>query len=83
MGNTTTKPVIGAWQKQPLRALLEDTDSFITCVELVTSRGIITETGGRRVMTLARRLVEHPEVHALSITDNPGGHAMISADILG
>ena len=83
MGNTTTKPFIGAWQKQPLRALLEDTDSFITCVELVTSRGIITETGGRRVMALARRLVEHPEVHALSITDNPGGHAMISADILG
>ena len=83
MATPRTKPVIGAWQKKSLRTLLEDTDKFITCVELVTSRGIITETGGKRVMDLARRLVEHPQVHALSITDNPGGHAMISADILG
>src|SRR5205823_4477053 len=51
--------------------------------ELVTSRGLITERNGRRVLQLARSLSEHPRFHALSITDNPGGHAMLSADTLG
>ncbi len=83
MANSPTKPVSGAWQKPSLRYLLNETDSFINVVELVTSRGIITERSGRRVLALARRLVEHPEIHALSITDNPGGNAMISADTLG
>ncbi|MDE0298805.1 MAG: methylenetetrahydrofolate reductase C-terminal domain-containing protein [Candidatus Poribacteria bacterium] len=73
----------GAWQKRPLRHLIEETDTFVTCVELVTSRGVITERSGRRVLELARKLTEHPRVHALSITDNPGGNAMLSADTLG
>jgi methylenetetrahydrofolate reductase (NADPH) len=73
----------GAWQKRSLRHLLEKTDTFVTCVELVTSRGVITERNGRRVLTLARKLTEHPRIHALSITDNPGGNAMLSADTLG
>ncbi len=74
---------LGAWQKQSLRYLLQETDTFVTGVELVTSRGIITERSGRKVLELARGLVEHPQVHALSITDNPGGNAMISADTMG
>ena len=73
----------GAWQKKPLRHLLEETDTFVHIVELVTSRGLITEHDGRKVMALARRLVEHPQFHALSITDNPGGNAMINPDTLG
>ena len=40
----------GAWQKHSLSHLLQETDTFVTCVELVTSRGVITETNGRRVM---------------------------------
>jgi methylenetetrahydrofolate reductase (NADPH) len=74
---------IGAWQKRSLRYLLRQTSTFVTCVELVTSRGVITERSGRRVLDLARGLAQHPHVHALSITDNPGGNAMISADTLG
>jgi len=74
---------LGAWQKQSFRHLLEETPTFVTCVELVTSRGLITERSGRRVLELARELAHHPRIHALSITDNPGGNAMISADILG
>jgi len=74
---------LGAWQKQPLRYLLQETGTFVTCVELVTSRVVISEKGGRRVLELARGLAQHPRVHALSITDNPGGNAMISADTLG
>ncbi|MBM3802996.1 MAG: methylenetetrahydrofolate reductase [Acidimicrobiia bacterium] len=74
---------LGAWQKQSFRFLLQETKTFVTCVELVTSRGVITERSGRRVMELARALAQHPGIHALSITDNPGGNAMISSDILG
>jgi len=76
-------PKYDSWQKPTLRHLLQRTDTFVICVELVTSRGIITDQSGRRVLSLARGLAEHPDVHALSITDNPGGNAMLSADTLG
>ena len=66
-----------------LRGLLERTDTFLHLVELVTSRGLLTDRGGKRVLGLARDLVAHPEIHALSITDNPGGNAMFGADALG
>jgi methylenetetrahydrofolate reductase (NADPH) len=71
------------WQKRSLRYLLEQTDTFVTSVEMVNSRGVITEGGGHRVLRLARELARHPRVHTLSITDNPGGNAMLGADILG
>ena len=66
-----------------LRGLLERTDTFLHLVEMVTSRGLLTDRGGKRVLGLARDLVAHPEIHALSITDNPGGNAMFGADALG
>ena len=69
--------------ERTLRHLLTDTDRFVIAAELVTSRGLITERSGRRVLGLARALAEHPRVDALSITDNPGGNAMLSADTLG
>ena len=65
------------------RQLLQETSVFVTVAELVTSRGLITQPSGRRILNLARALSEHPRFHALSITDNPGGHAMLSADTLG
>ncbi|MBI2951287.1 hypothetical protein HYY27_04290 [bacterium] len=65
------------------REALTETDDFVFCVELVTSRGIIIEKHGKRVLELARRLVEWDRIHALSITDNPGGNAMLSPDTLG
>ena len=66
-----------------LRGLLERTDTFLQLVEMVTSRGMLTDRGGKRVLALARDLVTHPDIHALSITDNPGGNAMFGADALG
>lgn len=66
-----------------LRELLERTDTFVHLVEMVTSRGLLTDRAGKRVLGLARELVRHPQIHALSITDNPGGHAMFGADALG
>ena len=73
----------GAWNKSSFQALLQGADAFVHCVELVTSRGLITERSGRRVLKVAHQLVEHPDIHALSITDNPGGNPMINADTMG
>ncbi len=72
-----------SWQKPMFRQLLQESDTFVICVELVTSRGVITERGGHRVLELARKLAEYPRIHVLSITDNPGGNAMLGADVLG
>jgi len=75
--------VANAWTKRPLRHLLEETQAFVTIAELTTSRGLITDLNGAKVLTLARELAEHSRFDALSITDNPGGHAMLSADTMG
>ena len=74
---------VSPWTKLPLRQLLENTSEFVAVAELATSRGLITDANGRQILTLARALAEHPRFHALSITDNPGGHAMLSADTIG
>jgi methylenetetrahydrofolate reductase (NADPH) len=66
-----------------LRHLLTETDRFVIAVELVTSRGLITERRGKRVLKLARELAPHPRIDVLSITDNPAGDAMLSADTMG
>jgi len=65
------------------RHLLEETDRFVTAVELVTSRGLLSDKEGQRVLTRARLLAESPRIDVLSITDNPAGNAMLAADTLG
>jgi methylenetetrahydrofolate reductase (NADPH) len=66
-----------------LRHLLTETDRFITAAELVTSRGLITETRAQRALRVAHELVLDPRIDVLSITDNPAGDAMLSADTMG
>ncbi len=78
-----SQATVSAWQKPTFRHLLEHTDGFVHCVELVNSRGVISERGGKRVLMLARALAQRPDIHGLSITDNPGGNAMLAPDILG
>jgi methylenetetrahydrofolate reductase (NADPH) len=70
-------------RKPTLRHLLEDTDRFVTAVELVTSRGVISDLAGQRALNHARALAESPRIDVLSITDNPAGNAMLAADTLG
>jgi methylenetetrahydrofolate reductase (NADH) len=70
-------------RKRPLRELLARTGRFVTAVELVTSRGLITEKRARRVLALARDLTLDPRIDVLSITDNPAGNAMLAADTMG
>ena len=67
----------------PLRERLGEPDTFVVAAELVTSRGPITGDSGRKVLELARELVTDPRIDVLSITDNPGGHAMLAPDALG
>ncbi|MGH3135851.1 MAG: methylenetetrahydrofolate reductase C-terminal domain-containing protein [Gaiellaceae bacterium] len=67
----------------PLRDRLAQPGRFVVAAELVTSRGPITSEGGGKVLALARELAADPRIDVLSITDNPGGHAMLSPDALG
>jgi methylenetetrahydrofolate reductase (NADPH) len=66
-----------------LRERLGQPDTFVVAAEIVTSRGVITAGGGSKVLELARELAADPRIDVLSITDNPGGHAMFSPDALG
>ena len=65
------------------REKLAAPDAFVVAAEVVTSRGVITAERGLSVLRLARELAEDPRVDVLSITDNPGGHAMVAPDTLG
>jgi len=67
----------------PLREQLAGPDAFVVAAELVTSRGLITADSSRRVLELAQALAADPRIDVLSITDNPGGHAMLSPDTVG
>lgn len=69
--------------KPSMRELLARPDHFVTAVELVTSRGMITEEHPARVLGLARELSDSRRIDLLSITDNPAGNAMLSADTMG
>ena len=82
-GGLQPQPVVPTDAKPSLRELLTETDRFITAVELVTSRGLITESKPQRVLELARELARHPRIDVLSMTDNPAGNAMLAADTLG
>jgi methylenetetrahydrofolate reductase (NADPH) len=66
-----------------LRERLGQPGHFVVAAELVTSRGPITSDGGAKVLELARELAADPRIDVLSITDNPGGHAMLAPDALG
>ena len=51
--------------------------------ELVTSRGLLSGESGRALQARARELAANPQIDVLSITDNPGGNAMLAPDTLG
>jgi methylenetetrahydrofolate reductase (NADPH) len=66
-----------------LRDRFAEPGSFVVAAELVTSRGLITAATGRGVLDVARELADDPRIDVLSITDNPGGQAMLAPDTLG
>jgi methylenetetrahydrofolate reductase (NADH) len=74
----------GAWSDvRTLREHLERPGSFVIAAELVTSRGLLSGDSGRALQAKARELAANQRIDVLSITDNPGGHAMLAPDTLG
>ena len=66
-----------------LREQLERPDAFVTVAELVTSRGLLSAESGQALQARSRELAANPRIDVLSITDNPGGNAMLAPDTLG
>jgi methylenetetrahydrofolate reductase (NADPH) len=67
----------------PFRDCLRAPGAFAIAVELVTARGVVTTERSRALVEKARALADDPRIDVLSITDNPGGHAMLAPDTLG
>ena len=65
------------------RDCLQVPGSFSVAVELVTARGLVTNERSRALVEKARALADDPRIDVLSITDNPGGNAMLAPDTLG
>ena len=60
---------------------LESGEFVVTC-EIIPGRGA-HEDGQEKEFAEARRIYETGRVHAMSITDNPGGNPALLADTLG
>src|SRR3954454_22404945 len=70
-------------QKPLFRERLQAGGSFAVAVELVTSRGVVTAKSSQATVDMAQQLAVDPRIDVSSITDNPGGHAMLAPDTLG
>ena len=68
---------------QHLSAMLENSDRFLTTVEIETSRGIFMGRDSRKTMDSAQLLAEFDMVDFVSLTDNPGGNPHIRPEVLG
>ena len=75
--------VTGPSRKPLFRARLERRETFAVAVELVTSRGMVTAESSRATVEMAQQLAADPRIDVISITDNPGGNAMLAPDTLG
>lgn len=60
-----------------------DTQDFLLGVELVSTRGTVTETRAAKTVAFARDIATAPGIDWVSITDNAGGNPMLAAPALG
>ncbi len=63
-----------------LRRVLTSEAGFATVVELVPWAGALKDARGQEPLRMAAELAGSPQVTALSVTDNAGGHARLSPD---
>jgi methylenetetrahydrofolate reductase (NADPH) len=63
--------------------MLEDTDRFLTAVEIETSRGLLMAEASKKTAELAKTLADFERVDFVSLTDNPGGNPHIRPEVLG
>ena len=73
----------GPPQKPLFRERLERRGTFAVAIELVTSRGVVTAQSSQATVEMAQQLAADSRVDVISITDNPGGNAMLAPDTLG
>ena len=66
-----------------LSAMLQNSNRFLTTVEIETSRGILMGIDARKTMDSAQSLAEFDRVDFVSLTDNPGGNPHIRPEVLG
>ena len=64
-----------------LREALEKGEFVVTC-EIIPGRGA-SEDAQEKIIAEAKEMYETGRIHALSITDNPGGNPALLADVLG
>ena len=73
----------GAADPQPrLRDVLAGAGGPVVVAELVPWAGALDDPAGERARMLAAELEADPRISALSITDNAGGHASLSPEVL-
>ncbi len=68
--------------QNPFKETLLEKKEFIYTLELVPGRGARGRTQDQ-ILGLAEKAAQGKLVHALSITDNPGGHPTLSPDVIG
>ncbi len=61
-----------------LREKLETTRDFLLGVELVSTRGTVTETRAGKTIAFAEALAAHERVDWVSVTDNAGGNPQLA-----
>jgi methylenetetrahydrofolate reductase (NADPH) len=66
-----------------LREKLEGTTDFVFGVELVSTRGTVTEMRASRTVAFADELSADDRIDWVSITDNAGGHPQLAPAALG
>ncbi len=69
-------------EKNCLKEALLTKKDFVYTLELVPGRGSRGKTQDE-ILSLAEKVTRSKLVHALSITDNPGGHPALSPDVIG
>jgi len=63
--------------------MLENSDRFLTGVEIETSRGLLMAEESRKTAELAQSLSDFEQVDFVALTDNPGGNPHIRPEVLG
>ncbi|OGQ88230.1 MAG: hypothetical protein A2512_02725 [Deltaproteobacteria bacterium RIFOXYD12_FULL_56_24] len=71
-----------AEKTSPFRQSLRNPGQFTITLELVPSRGGHSREHDR-TLELAEKLARDPRIQAVSITENAGGHAALSPEVLG
>lgn len=71
-----------AEKKSPFRQSLRNPEQFTITLELVPSRGGHSREHDR-TLDLAAKLAHDPRIQAVSITENAGGQAALSPEVLG